>query len=82
MYYAVQYRDMHTAIHNLIICRECAVAHAVFDLIEKEETEALQDMFIIHGLQTIEINFRNPPMQYNDEKLNIINQNAVDLYGF
>lgn len=83
MKYAVQYRNMHDALHYLAICNNITVANDLFDLIESEETEAIQDYMIIQHIEIVAINWRNPPRKHNDESLKIINQtplNIPDIY--
>jgi hypothetical protein len=74
MLYAVQVRDMHTAIHNLIFYRaRCAaldgLAHA------RETKEYPPDNPDLAG--AVEIDYRAPPTEYKGERLTVVN----GLYG-
>ena len=68
--YAVQYRSMHTAIHNVIIFSAEKTAVELFDYIQStlnmpEEFEEFNNPknFVNH----FEIDYRNPPVRYDYE---------------
>lgn len=73
MKYGAQVRDMHTAIHNVLIFNT-----------RKQAVSALQELHATNSypvycdsLDCIEINFRNPPASYREENLTIVN----GMYG-
>ena len=73
MKYAAQFRDMHTATHQLAICKTRARACRVLRHLNSQESLRGLDFDIISQIDTIEINFRNPPNKYNGENLAIVN---------
>ena len=77
MKYAAQFRDMHTAIHNLAICKTRAGACRLLQHINTQESLHGLGFDSVSQIDTIEINFRDPPTKYNGENLTIIN----GLYG-
>lgn len=82
MKYTVQYRNMHDALHYLIIGDSLTIAKEILSLLDTGELETLQDYMIICNLQTISIDYRNPPCVYDGEKIKIINSNNIpDVYG-
>jgi hypothetical protein len=86
--FGVQYRDMHTAIHNVMIFDSRDVAETLLEMLMAEVpmSEAQEALNAQYGddaqaKDRIEINFRNPPSEYRDEPLLIINDNgAPDVY--
>lgn len=75
MKYAAQFRDMHDAVHRLIVCNTRRQACDVLDAIRATETrEALRDL---PHLQEISINFRHVPDRYHEERLTVVN----GMYG-
>ena len=73
MRYAAQFRDMHTAIHNLAICKTRAGACRLLQHINSQESLYGLDFDSVSQIDTIEIDFKNPPTKYNGENLTIIN---------
>lgn len=73
MRYAAQFRDMHTAGHNLAICKTRTGARHLLQHINAQESLYGFDFDSVSQIDTIEINFRNPPDKYNGENLTIIN---------
>ena len=71
MNYAAQFRDMHTAVHNLAICKTRASACRILQHINAHESMYGFDSG--SPIDTIAIDFRNPPSKYNGENLKIIN---------
>ncbi len=75
MIYAVQVRSMHTAIHNLLLFKTKTKALKLYDIIKN--TEECPDLyaseFFLYYVDCIEINFRNPPTTYKDEKIFYVN---------
>ena len=67
--YAVQFRDMHTAIHNIIIYQSLLEARAALRSIKEEETTGAAPLCE----DQIEIDYRNPPAEYGGHPLTIIN---------
>jgi hypothetical protein len=70
MLHAVQVRDMHTAVHNLLIYQ--AKAAAVNALLEVHQTETWP-LHQVRQVDTIEINFRHVPTEFQGHKLHLIN---------
>lgn len=71
MIYAVQVRNMHSAIHHLVMFKTRKLARDA--LLIAHETE----LFPYAGaVSDIEINFRNPPAQFKGENLTIVNNDA------
>lgn len=69
MLYAAQYRDMHTAIHNLLIYPKRSQAKQAICVLNQEQT-------LEHAppcSDATEINFRSPPEQFKGERLTIVN---------
>lgn len=77
MKYAAQFRDMHTATHNLAICKTRTGACRLLQHINTQES--LHGLYFdnVSQIDTIKINFRDPPTKYNGENLTVIN----GLYG-
>ena len=73
MKYAAQFRDMHTASHNLAICKTRTGACRILQHINAQESMYGFDFDSVLQIDTIEINFRNPPTKYNGENLAIVN---------
>ena len=73
MKYAAQFRDMHTAIHNLAICKTRAGACRLLQHINAQESLYGFDFDSVSQIDTIAIDFRHPPTEYNGENLTIIN---------
>ena len=71
MKYAAQFRDMHTAIHNLAICKTRTGACHLLQHINAHES--MYGFDSVSQIDTVEINFRNPPGKYNGENLAIVN---------
>lgn len=74
--YAVQYRDMHTAIHNLVMCEDEDVAHDLLREFHAEEQWPLwaSDDGRAHGIaDTVEIDYRCPPRSHGGRRLVIVN---------
>lgn len=67
--YAAQVRDMHTAIHNLLLYDRKPAA--VGALREAHKTEAWPQRHI--AVNQIEINFRHPPSHHNGRPVRIVN---------
>ena len=72
-YYGAQYRDMHTGIHNVIIFESIVMANEV--LKDLHEFEELPDWYLNESQYVgyIEIDFRNPPEEYREGTLHIVN---------
>lgn len=64
-YYAVQYRDMHTAIHHIAVFENEDVAREYKDYIIEAEQHPLTDPPEGY-IDDVEINFRHPPERYGD----------------
>ena len=73
MKYAVQFRDMRTAVHNLAICKTRTRACHVLQHINSQESLSGFDFDSGSPIDAIAIDFRNPPSKYNGENLKIIN---------
>ena len=73
MRYAAQFRDMHTAGHSLAICKTRARACRVLQHLNAQESLRGLDFDIVSQIDTVEINFRNPPSKYNGENLTVVN---------
>ena len=73
MKYAAQFRDMHTAIHSLAICKTRAGACKILQHINAQESMYGFDFDSVSQIDTIRINFRDPPSKYNGENLAIVN---------
>ena len=85
-YYAVQFRSMHTAIHNLIIFSVESTAVELFNILNETE-EFPEDFTNITDkdfVDIIEINFRYPPERHEDIELVYVNrpENTIpDVYN-
>lgn len=77
MLYAVQVRDMHTAIHNLLIYRRRTVAVDARNFIRELERYPGAADGVALPVEVAEINFRKPPTEWKGERLTIVN----GLYG-
>ena len=73
MKYAAQFRDMHTAGHNLAICKTRAGACRLLQHINAQESLSGFDFDSGSQIDIIAIDFRNPPTKYNGENLTIMN---------
>ena len=73
MKYAAQFRDMHTAGHNLAICKTRTRACRILQHINAQESLDGFDFDSVSQIDTIAIDFRNPPDKYNGENLTIVN---------
>ena len=73
MKYAAQFRDMHTAGHNLAICKTRAGACRLLQHVNAQESLSGFDFDSVSQIDTIEINFRTPPDKYKGENLAIVN---------
>lgn len=73
MKYAAQFRDMHTAGHILAVCKTRAGACHLLQHINAQESLDGFDFDSVSQIDTIRINFSNPPTKYNGENLKIIN---------
>lgn len=77
--FAVQYRDMHTAIHHLYVCEDRDTAEMLYDHLKAGGGGIYEDDDV---LEDLEINFRSPPEDYKYRPIIVVNQNNVlDLYG-
>lgn len=75
MLYGVQYRDMHTAIHNVIVMRNRVEANKVLRAIHRDEVlpgSLLSGMYE----DIVEIDYRHPPSEYGGERLRIVNNDT------
>ncbi|MFK4136793.1 hypothetical protein ACI2KR_31685 [Pseudomonas luteola] len=82
--FGVQFRDMHTAIHNVAIFESREDAKAVFGVVAEGEL-GIGDACDVIGCtakNVIEINFRNPINEYRGHPLQIVNpeKQIPDLY--
>ena len=73
MKYAAQFRDMHTAGHILAVCKTRTGACRILQHIISHESLYGFDFDSASQIDTIKIDFRNPPNKYNCENLTIIN---------
>ena len=73
MKYAAQFRNMHTAIHSLAICKTRTGAGRILQHIKAQESLDGFDFDSVSQIDTIDINFRDPPTKYKGENLTIIN---------
>ena len=73
MKYAAQFRDMHTAGHNLAICKTRTGACHLLQHINTQESLHGLDFDSVSQIDTIKINFMDPPIKYNGENLTVIN---------
>ena len=73
MKYAAQFRDMRTAGHSLAICKTRTGACHLLQHINAQESLRGLDFDIVSQIDTIKINFRNPPSKYNGGNLTIVN---------
>lgn len=69
MLYAAQYRDMHTAVHNLLIYHRRALARRAIRIMNQDETLE----FVPQYGDSAEINFRSPPTSFKGQRLTIVN---------
>lgn len=79
--FAVQYRDMHTAVHNLAIFLRKAEAQDLLEYLQGTESWPPDQPDGLHA--NIEINYRNPPTEYKGTSIEIINperNNQPDVY--
>ena len=77
MLYAVQVRDMHTAIHNLLIYQRRTVAVDTLGFILELERYPDAADGVTLPVEVVEIDFRKPPTEWKGEHLTIVN----GLYG-
>ncbi len=72
--YAVQFRSMHTAIHNIAVFDVESLAKKLFDFV-KETNEIPEDCFFdsTSFVDLYEIDFRNPPTHHKDCELSYVN---------
>ncbi len=88
-FYAVQFRSMHNAHHNIAVFSLEETAQEFFDLIDNEEEipedyTFLEDNFV--GFQ--EIDYRNPPVEFQEMEILYMNEWAVndnripDVYNY
>jgi len=81
-FYAVQYRNMHTAIHEVAIFSLEQQAIDMLEMIKRDEefhpAFVIEDAFSSY-VDLIEINFRNPPHHYNDVKLQYVNDPVTSI---
>jgi len=82
--YGVQFRSMHTAIHNVIVFEERHAAITTVHLFEQTEQfpddlEEYTDGAAV--VDIFEIDYRNPPKEYKGKKLAIVNTIFPDVYG-
>ena len=73
MKYAAQFRDMHTAGHILAVCKTRTGACHLLQHINAQESLVGFDFDSVSQIDTIRINFSNPPTKYKGENLTIIN---------
>lgn len=92
-YYAVQFRSMHTAIHNVIVFSVESTADELFNILN--ETNEMPEFFQEFDndknfCDMFEIDYRNPPTHWphiDDENaleliyVNIPVNNIPDVYG-
>lgn len=69
MLYAAQFRDMHTAIHNLVIYPVRSKARQALCVLHQEQTAEHVPPFEALA----EINFRSPPTTFKGQRLTIVN---------
>lgn len=69
MLYAAQYRDMHTAIHNLLIYPKRSLARQAVCVMNQDQTLE----YAPECSDSTEINFRSPPSTFKGERLTIVN---------
>lgn len=86
-YYAVQFRSMHTAIHNIMIFSVESTAVELFNILNETETFPEGFISITDGnfVDVYEINFRNPPERHEGIELIYVNRpvNTIpDVYNF
>lgn len=65
-YYAVQYRDMHSAIHHIAVFKEEEAAREYLGFIQKMETHP-EFMPVDEFIEDREIHYCYPPKRYGDE---------------
>ena len=73
MKYAAQFRSMHTAGHYLAICKTRTGACRILQHINAQESMHGFDLDSVSQIDTIKINFRDPPGKYKGENLTIVN---------
>ena len=73
MKYAAQFRDMHTAVHTLAICKTRKGACRILQHINAQESMHGLDFDSVSQIDTIKIDFRDPPTKYNGENLTLMN---------
>jgi len=86
--YAAEFRSMRSAIHNIAIFTAENWATEFFQVLN--ESEEMPDITEFNYnsdkyVDTIEINFRQPPTHYNETELVYINNpiNSIpDVYGY
>lgn len=81
MLYAVQYRDMHSAIHHLSIFTKKSEATRMLTFVTN--TEQLPPGDEQGDIGDIEINFRNVPTTHDGQNLTVVNTqpSVPDVYG-
>jgi len=84
--YAVQFRSMQSAIHNIAVFDDENEAASFFDyIITHEELPEVDDSTYNGLIGFNEINFRQPPTQFNDAELIYVNEptNLIpDVYEY
>lgn len=85
-HYAVQFRSMRTAIHNIATfsVKDTAQEFYMFiDICNNLPEECVFDYDSLEHGDFIEIDYRNPPMNVQGRKLEYINSdNIPDVYNF
>jgi hypothetical protein len=87
-WFGVQYRSMHTAIHNVVVFETREVAQTLGEMLNAEVDMAeAQDVLVMqYGKEageakaSFEINYRNPPTEYREQVLLIVNDAIPDVY--
>jgi len=84
MYYAVQYRSMHDARHYVLVFDDEEMANRYFRFIRDCE-ELPEYNYRDEGrdeIAVLEIDWRNPPKEYNNESLSYMNGDYIpDVYN-
>lgn len=70
-YFAIQYRDMHSAIHHLCVCSSEEYAQWLYDYI-KDNEEFPDDNQQAGIIADFEVDFHNVPEEHNGELIDVI----------
>lgn len=82
--FAIEYRDMHKAIHHIIIVKGSnePLAQKIRDYLDDNE-QYVPDQVVMHDdfVEDIEIDFQDRPTEYDGETLEYITSSSSGRYA-